>query len=98
MTIKRQKNQTRLELGAALDISQARNLYESLEKSLKRKPPLILDAGGVERVDTAAIQVLAAFCHMAREKGLEVSWDTPSITLRRAAEMSGLTTILGMPA
>ncbi|GMR17778.1 MAG: STAS domain-containing protein [Gammaproteobacteria bacterium] len=98
LNIKRQKGQTRLQLAPVLDISEARNLHQSLGKAMKRKPPLVLDASQVERIDTAAIQILAAFCHSTRENNIEISWDKPSINLRRTAKSMGLNTILGLPA
>jgi anti-anti-sigma factor len=98
LNIKRQKGQTRLQLAPVLDISEVRNLHKSLSKAMKRKPPLVLDASQVERIDTAAIQILAAFCHSIRESDIEISWHKPSINLRRAAESMGLNTILGFPA
>lgn len=96
VNIKRQKGQTRLQLASNLDITGARNLHALLGKAMKRKPPLILDASQVERIDTAALQILAAFCHSLRESDIELSWDNPSINLRRAAESMGLSTVLGI--
>lgn len=97
LTIKRLKGQTKIQLAANLSISEAENLYKGLAKVFKRKPPLVLDASKVERVDTASIQVLACFCHSAHERDIELSWHKPSINFCRAAELAGLNTVLGMP-
>ncbi len=94
--IKRLSRRTHLVLGAVVDISTARLFYERLNKALSHNKPLVLNAGRVERIDTAAMQVLAAFCRTARDRRLPLEWKAPSAGLQGAAEMLGLQTMLGV--
>jgi anti-anti-sigma regulatory factor len=61
-------------------------------------PSSTLEAIGVERVDTAALQLLAAFHRDAQARGRTVAWAGASAPLRDAAERLGLTKILALPA
>lgn len=61
-------------------------------------PAVQLDGAGVERVDTAALQLLLAFRHAASAKGLPASWLGVSETMRDAAGVLGLTKALELPA
>ncbi len=57
-----------------------------------------LDGAGVERVDTAALQLLLAFRRAASARGLPASWVGVSETMRDAAGVLGLTQALELPA
>ncbi|SFR85920.1 STAS domain-containing protein [Dyella sp. OK004] len=57
-----------------------------------------LDASAVERVDTAALQLLAVFRREAASKGLAVAWVGASAALRDAAALLGLAHTLELPA
>jgi phospholipid transport system transporter-binding protein len=57
-----------------------------------------LEAIGVERVDTAALQLLVAFHRDAQARGGQVAWAGVSVPLRDAAERLGLTKTLALPA
>ncbi|MFC4764263.1 STAS domain-containing protein [Dyella koreensis] len=57
-----------------------------------------LDASAVERVDTAALQLLAVFRRDAASKGLAVAWTGASAALRDAATLLGLAHTLELPA
>lgn len=94
--IRRLSGRTHLVLGAVVDISTAGLFYERLNKALSYKKPLVLNAGRVERIDTAAMQVLAAFCRTVRDRHLPLEWKTPSAGLQGAAEMLGLQAMLGL--
>jgi phospholipid transport system transporter-binding protein len=61
-------------------------------------PLSTLEASGVERVDTAALQLLAAFHRDAQTRGRQVAWAGVSASLRDAAERLGLTKTLALPA
>ncbi len=58
--------------------------------------PVVLDAEHVERVDTAALQVLSAFFHDAGAHDQVVRWHLPSQNLQRAAALLGIQEILGL--
>ena len=61
-------------------------------------PLSTLEASGVERVDTAALQLLVAFHRDAQARGRQVAWAGVSASLRDAAERLGLTKTLALPA
>ena len=61
-------------------------------------PSVEIDGAGVERVDTAALQLLLAFRRAASARGLPASWVGVSETMRDAAGVLGLTQALELPA
>jgi phospholipid transport system transporter-binding protein len=61
-------------------------------------PMSTLDASGVERVDTAALQLLVAFHRDAQARGSQVAWAGVSTPLQNAAQQLGLTKTLALPA
>lgn len=67
-----------------------------LKQAASRNLPVVLDAATLERVDSVALQLLAAFFIEARSSGLSVVWKEPSAPLCRAAELSGLTKIINL--
>lgn len=61
-------------------------------------PATQLDGRAVERVDTAALQLLTLFRREALSRGRAVSWRGASPTLREAADTLGLARALDLPA
>lgn len=57
-----------------------------------------IDARTVERLDTSALQLLAAFVRDMHEAGRAVAWLGAPAELHRAARQLGLTGLLGLPA
>jgi ABC-type transporter Mla MlaB component len=57
-----------------------------------------LDASAVQRVDTASLQVLAAFARDRRADGLPLEWLGVPACLTDAATLLDLTNALGLPA
>jgi ABC-type transporter Mla MlaB component len=60
-------------------------------------PATHLDGRAVERVDTAALQLLTLFRREALSRGREVSWVGASTTLCEAADTLGLVKALDLP-
>ncbi|MHB8698254.1 MAG: STAS domain-containing protein [Sulfuricaulis sp.] len=87
---------THVALEAALGIADARTLYSQLGSAFTRAMPVVMDGTRVERLDAAAMQVLACFCRTARERGLALSWRNISPELKQAAQLLGLEPILQM--
>lgn len=79
-----------------LDIAVAGELRAHLLEALEAKQPVTLDGGTVERADTAALQVLAAFFQDARSQDIDVQWSSVSAALSRAAELLGIADILAL--
>ena len=59
---------------------------------------IVLDGEAVERIDTAALQLLALFRREVATRGGSVRWREPSGALHDAASLLGLTTLLELPA
>lgn len=59
---------------------------------------IVLDGQAVERIDTAALQLLALFRREVNTRGGKVSWRGPSVALHEAADLLGLATLLELPA
>ena len=81
---------TAIVLEGSLDISGAGGLREQLLQALEAQQPVTLDAANVERVDTAALQVLTAFFKDAAAQQHDVQWKTTSAVLCNAARLLGL--------
>ena len=76
-------------------IRESAALREQLMRQLGNPEPVAIDPSGVERVDTAALQLLFAFERDRRSAGLDVNWQTGSAVLHQAAVRLGLR--LGVP-
>lgn len=87
---------THVVLEAALGIRDARVLHQKLDTVLAAATAVVLDGSRVERLDAAAMQVLAGFAHAARERGLALTWQSPSPVLQQAARVLGFESILEM--
>ena len=93
-----QAGETPLVFEPVLDIAGARQLYNELNAALIGAKALVLDASRVQRIDTAALQLLAAFAHATRATGLPLRWHAASTALCEAAALFGLNETLGRPA
>src|SRR3989337_1029742 len=71
---KRRAGETKLVLDSILDVSRAQALYRALDQALGQSAPIVMDGSRVERVDTAAVQMLAAFGRATHERGLKLKW------------------------
>lgn len=87
----------RIECAGVLDISGVAEFYASCLEALETKQGLILSASQVERVDTAALQVLGAFIQDANTRQQVVQWESPSDPLCQSATLLGLSEILCLP-
>ena len=63
-----------------------------------RLPAVTIDAGAVERIDTAGMQLLVAFKRDRAANGLGTDWCDVKATLHEAANILGLAGHLGLPA
>jgi anti-anti-sigma factor len=87
---------THVALEAALGIRDAHVLHEKLNTALTAATAIIIDGSRLERLDAAAMQVLAGFTRAARARGLALTWHSPSPVLQQAARVLGLETVLEM--
>ena len=91
--VKRNADATQVRLEAALGIRDAQRLHELLSPALLASQAITIDGARVERIDTAALQVLANFCRTAHEQGLTLTWQEPSPGLQQTAQLLGLESI-----
>ncbi|MEO8808965.1 MAG: STAS domain-containing protein [Rhodanobacter sp.] len=59
---------------------------------------IVVDAGGLERIDTAALQLLVVFRRELERSGGELRWHGTNQTLHEAAALLGLEELLNLPA
>jgi len=83
-----------LTLPAELGIDAAGSLYRDLLAQVDQPSTVTLDAREVARIHTAALQLFCMFCQDRRAAGRETRWQQPSETLRSAAALLGMTTLL----
>jgi anti-anti-sigma regulatory factor len=67
-----------------------------LAELLDASGPVQIDGSGVERVDTATLQLLVAFVRELRAEARAVQWVDCSAVLRRAASSLGLESALSL--
>ncbi|MDO1530415.1 STAS domain-containing protein [Fulvimonas sp. R45] len=93
----RKDDEARVALPADCRMAAAPALHAALCSALAR-PACVLDGAAVERVDTSALQLLAAFRRDAVARGVAVRWHGASAALREAAGLLGLARALDLPA
>jgi phospholipid transport system transporter-binding protein len=81
-------------LPARFTIVEVANIKHKLEAALDSGKSIQLDASRVERVDTAALQLLLAFWRVAPDEGVGITWLSPTPPLISAARELGLLTYL----
>lgn len=79
-------------------VKDAAALKQSLCAVLNNEAAVIIDVGSVERIDTAAIQVLCAFVRQRAADAHAVIWQGIPTTLREAAGLLGVSDMLMLPA
>jgi anti-anti-sigma regulatory factor len=85
-----------LKLPEELSISNVAEWKARLAALLEQAPPLTLDAEELVRVDTAAIQMLAAFSAEASRTGTALTWHHPTDMLKTTAGQLGMTQHLAL--
>ena len=89
--------ETVIECGERLDIFEIENLAEKLKKALGVGNPIVFDATLIQRVDTAALQLLVAFFTEASSRSAKTSWRAPPRVLCESARLLGITRELMLP-
>jgi ABC-type transporter Mla MlaB component len=93
-----EKRSTTLALASECVICGASPLKESLAALLDEPLPVTLDITAVQRIDTAGLQVITAFVRDRAGHGRKVEWQGTAPALTAAAQLLGLTSLLGLPA
>jgi hypothetical protein len=89
---------TRLALQADCTLREAGALKARLLELVPGPQGATLEGGGVERIDTAALQLLAAFALREKAAGRPLAWASASGVLRDAGNRLGLAAVLCLPA
>ena len=91
-----QVNLQEIECGEVVSIATMAEFHPLLMQALAAKQTVVLNASHLERVDTAALQVLSAFVQDAKSQQQDVRWKEPSESLCQAAELVGLSGLLNL--
>jgi anti-anti-sigma regulatory factor len=83
-----------LALPAECTTADAGALKTRLQKLLMQSQVVTLDRSAVQRVDTATLQMLAAFLRDRRAEGLDVEWSGEAAAFTSAARLLGLSSLL----
>lgn len=90
VTVERAGEGLRVILGRDLDIAQAGALHAGLRDVLSEAHTVRVDAGGVTRVHTAALQVVYAFANACRQRGIAFELERASEEWAAALQLLGL--------
>jgi ABC-type transporter Mla MlaB component len=93
-----EKPSTTLTLAAECMVSDAVTLKGQLAGLLDEPLPVTLDVTALQRIDTAGLQVITAFVRERAGNGRPVEWQGTAPVLTTAAQLLGLTSLLGLPA
>jgi phospholipid transport system transporter-binding protein len=83
-----------LVLAADCTVVQADTLKSELVRRVAQPRPVALDVSALQRIDTAGLQLLAAFVRDRRTAGRAVAWHGRSPALEAAAGLLGLNDML----
>jgi len=92
------KPSTTLALPAECTVGDANSLKDNLAVLLEELLPVTLDITDLQRIDTAALQVIVAFIRERSGHGRAVQWQGTTPIMTTAAQLLGLTSALGLPA
>lgn len=91
------KSEARVSMPADCRIAEVGELHTQLRKALDASQ-IVLDGTAVDRVDTAALQLLVVFQREAQKRERQVQWAGVSAPLQDAAGQLGLAQVLALPA
>lgn len=87
-----------LRLEPSCTLREAADLHFSMLAIRQEAAPLAIDAGAVERIDTAGLQLLASLARARVAAGGTLNWVAVSPELARCAARLGLEQTLALPA
>jgi len=87
----------RVVLGPSCTIEDVAQLRSDLAAPLATGKPVIIDASRLERIDTAGLQLLAAFCIDCLEQGIVFAWKQQPPVLEEAIRLLGLGALMESP-
>lgn len=84
-------------LSADCTVAASGALKTGLLEVLREPQPVTLDIASVQRIDTAGIQLIAAFVRERESLGLQVGWRGAASAFTSAARLLGVAAALGLP-
>jgi ABC-type transporter Mla MlaB component len=81
-------------VAAECTVADASSLKAGLAKLLDESGIVTLDVSAVQRIDTAGLQVIAAFVRERESQGRQVEWRGSAPALTAAAKLLGLSSFL----
>jgi anti-anti-sigma regulatory factor len=81
-------------LPSSLTIAEVGELHHRLTERLQVSETLAVDCSGVDVVDGAGLQLLAALNKAAIERQVSIEWQSASLPLRQGIEQLGLQKLL----
>lgn len=87
-------NSLQIELASIINLSTIGALKTQLDDALSKNTDVALLGVNVEKVDTAALQLLAVFSEKVRAEGNTLSWIQPSEEVENVAALLGLKSAL----
>ncbi|GFZ86061.1 STAS domain-containing protein [Dyella caseinilytica] len=91
------KGEVRVGMPADFRMAEVTEMHRQLREALDGSS-IVLDGGAVDRVDTAALQLLVVFQREAQKRGGQVTWAAVSAPLYDAASQLSLAQTLALPA
>lgn len=85
-----------LNLDASCTLRETADLQFSLVAA--NGNPVVVNAGDVQRIDTAGLQLLVALAQRQKAAGRALEWKAASPELRQCSARLGLDEVLGLPA
>jgi len=79
-----------IDCGEMLTIADVGDLYGRLLTSLAEGKSVSLDCSKIERIDTAALQIVLAYAKQLESQSAALSWLEPSDTFIKNASLLGL--------
>jgi ABC-type transporter Mla MlaB component len=79
-------------------VADAGSLKSELAKLLESPDTVTLDIAAVQRIDTAGLQVVAAFVRERAAHGRPIAWQGSAPAFSSAARLLGLEALLQLPA
>jgi phospholipid transport system transporter-binding protein len=91
------KSETKVGMPADFRIAEVADMHRQLTAALDA-PQIVLDGTTVDRVDTAALQLLVVFQREVQKRNKQMNWAGVSAPLYDAASQLGLAQALALPA
>lgn len=84
-------------LSADCTVAESGALKSALLDVLQQQATVTLDIASVQRIDTAGIQLIAAFVRERESRGRKVEWRGTAPAFTSAARLLGVASVLGLP-